>query len=47
MTLKIERITQAQAEKIRLLDEGQFADVKGREIAPNAIPKEALGHVVK
>jgi hypothetical protein len=34
MTLKIERIIPAQAEKIRLLDEGQFADVKGREIAP-------------
>lgn len=37
MTLKIERITQAQAEKIRLLDEGQFADVKGREIAPKKL----------
>ncbi len=37
MTLKIERIYPTQAEKIRLLDEGQFADVKGREIAPKKL----------
>jgi ATP-dependent DNA helicase RecG len=37
MTIKIERINQAQAEKIRLLDEGQFADVKGKEIAPKRL----------
>ncbi len=37
MVLKIERINPAQAEKIRLLDEGQFADVKGRDIAPKKL----------
>src|SRR2546429_6457415 len=37
MTLKTERINPAQAEKIRLLDEGQFADVKGRDIAPKKL----------
>jgi ATP-dependent DNA helicase RecG len=37
MALKLERITPSQAEKIRLLDEGQFADVKGRDIAPKKL----------
>ncbi|MHB8598872.1 MAG: RNA-binding domain-containing protein [Ktedonobacteraceae bacterium] len=37
MVLKIERIKPAQAEKVRLLDEGQFADIKGREIAPKKL----------
>src|SRR6266567_2332038 len=37
MVLKIERINPAQAEKIRLLDEGQFADVKGRDITPKKL----------
>jgi ATP-dependent DNA helicase RecG len=37
MSIKTERINTAQAEKIRLLDEGQFADVKGREIAPKKL----------
>lgn len=34
MSIQLNKITQEQADKIRLIDEGQFADVKAKEIAP-------------
>jgi ATP-dependent DNA helicase RecG len=34
MAIKTVKITPEQAEKIRLIDENQFGDIKGREIAP-------------
>lgn len=40
MTIHIEQITVDQAEKIRLLDEGQFADVKAREKLPSALSED-------
>jgi ATP-dependent DNA helicase RecG len=40
MSLLIEKLTEEQAEKIRLLDEGQFADVKAKEKSPRAISED-------
>lgn len=34
MPIQVNKISQAQAEKIRLIDEGQFADIKSVDIAP-------------
>jgi ATP-dependent DNA helicase RecG len=34
MSIRIEAITKEQANKIKYLDEGQFVDLKGKEIAP-------------
>jgi ATP-dependent DNA helicase RecG len=34
MSIQIIKISKEQADKIRLVDEGQFADIKAREIAP-------------
>ena len=34
MSIQIIKITQEQADKIRLIDEGQFGDLKSKEIAP-------------
>lgn len=36
-SIKTEQITSDQADRIRLLDEGQFADVKGKDIAPRKL----------
>jgi ATP-dependent DNA helicase RecG len=40
MAILIEKITEEQAERIRLLDEGQFADVKAREKSPGALSED-------
>lgn len=39
ISIKVEDISRKQAEKIRLLDEGQFSDIKGKEIAPGKMTK--------
>lgn len=40
MSINIQKITEEQAERIRLLDEGQFADVKAREKPPRALSED-------
>lgn len=37
MTIQIKRITREQADKVRLMDEGQFSEVKARETAPRSL----------
>jgi len=40
VTIKIEKITDEQAESIRLLDEGQFSDVKSKEKSPKKLSED-------
>ena len=40
MSILIETITVDQAEKIRLVDEGQFADIKAKEKAPKSLSQD-------
>lgn len=40
MSIHIEHITVEQAEKIRLIDEGQFVDVKAREKSPRSLSED-------
>jgi ATP-dependent DNA helicase RecG len=40
MPFEIQKITEEQAEKIRLLDEGQFADVKAKEKPPRDLSED-------
>lgn len=41
MSIQVVKLTTEQADKIRLVDEGQFADVKGKDIAP----KDLTNHI--
>jgi ATP-dependent DNA helicase RecG len=40
MVIHIEKLTEEQAEKIRLVDEGQFADVKAKEKTPKSLSED-------
>lgn len=40
MALEIQKITLVQAEQVRLLDEGQFVDLKAKEIAPKDLTND-------
>ena len=40
MSLQVETINDGEADKIQLLEEGQFADVKGKEKAPRSLSED-------
>ena len=39
MTISVQTISKAQADKIRLIDEGQFSDLKAAELLPSKLTK--------